>query len=404
MSNNFTGVTFPWQKVAPSDDAIIRRAILADGILTGCELSYSGSTLTMAAGQLLACGRQIKHPAAQNWAVVDATSGYARLLLTIDLTRTSTKDVFDQVIDTIEYASSEDGFPDLEQADINGAGTRYQIAVCVVSLGTGGISGIVSQLEKCAADGSGGINFKLVGGTTQPSGPSENTIWVNTSTEINGYAFSVDAPADPVEGMVWIKTGAASRVAFNLLKKNVIFVYPMSAYQYIGGEWVMVTAKTYQDGAWQDWITYAFYRGDTCDGLTGGWVAVARNTNINAITPTLTISGGVMTVTSYRASSLNYFGGTVQTVEKIDMSAFTVAKFSVTDAVDTSDGGKLRIGVADTTEGNYDMNAYLDITEAGDYEVDISDVDAPCVIAINPRSAGGAGTTASISVDEIILE
>ena len=142
--SNFTGVTFAEQKVTPSDDAIVRRAMLADGILSGCGLSYSGSTLTMAAGHLMACGRQIRHPSSQNWAVVDATSGYARLLLTIDLSRTATKEVFEQVVDTIEYATSPDGFPELEQADINVAGTRYQIEVCVVSLGTGGISGIVS--------------------------------------------------------------------------------------------------------------------------------------------------------------------------------------------------------------------------------------------------------------------
>lgn len=146
MSTNFTGITFAEQKVTPSDDAVIRRAVLPDSILTGCELSYSGSTLTMADGLLMICGRQVRHPAAQNWAVMDATSGYARLLLTIDLTRSASKEAFDQVVDTIEYASSIDGFPDLEQADINKSGTRYQIVACVVSLGPGGISGIVSQL------------------------------------------------------------------------------------------------------------------------------------------------------------------------------------------------------------------------------------------------------------------
>lgn len=154
MSTNFTGITFAQQKVAPSDDALVRRAILQDGILTGCELSYSGSTLTMASGQLMICGRQVRHPAAQNWPVVDATSGYARLLLTIDLTRTATKDAFDQVVDTIEYATSIDGFPSLEQTDINWAGTRYQVAACVVSLSTGGISDIVSQLSSSLLDAS----------------------------------------------------------------------------------------------------------------------------------------------------------------------------------------------------------------------------------------------------------
>ena len=147
--SNFTGVTFAKQKVSPSDDATIRRAVLTDGILFGCELSYSGSTLTMAAGQLLMCGRQVGNPATQNWAVVDATSGYARLILTIDLTKTATKDTFDQVQASIEYASSIDGFVDLEQADVNVSGTIYQIVACVVSLGSGGITGIVSSVEAC---------------------------------------------------------------------------------------------------------------------------------------------------------------------------------------------------------------------------------------------------------------
>lgn len=167
MSTNFTGVTFAKQKVTPADDAIVRRAILPDGILTGCALSYSGSTLTMAAGQLMVCGRQIKHPSAQNWAVSDATSGYARLLLTIDLTRTASKETFDQVVDTIEYATAADGFSELEQSDINSAGTKYQIAVCVVSLGTGGITGIVEEIEKSEA--SAGKLFAVIG-VTYPAG------------------------------------------------------------------------------------------------------------------------------------------------------------------------------------------------------------------------------------------
>ena len=157
MSANFTGVTFPNQKVTPANDAVIRRAIFDDGILTGCDLSYSGSTLTMTAGQLMICGRQIIHPSSQNWAVTEATSGFARLVLTIDVTRTSTKDTFDQVVDEIQYATDANGFADLTTADINATGTRYQVAVCVVSLGPGGITGIASKLDMTEGGGAGGV-------------------------------------------------------------------------------------------------------------------------------------------------------------------------------------------------------------------------------------------------------
>ena len=271
MSDSFRGITFAEQTVTPADDAIVRRAILPDGVLTGCEISYSGSTLTMAAGFIIACGRTFQHTTAQNWAVVDATSGFARLVLTIDLTKTSTEDTFSQIDSAIEYASSEDGFVGLEQDDINLSGTRYQIVAAVVSLGTGGITSIVSQLEKSRVEGGGGLNFSVVGGVTQPNDPKENTIWVNTEHKITSWAFSATEPAEPVAGMVWISTGDSSGVAFNALKKNAIQVYPLSAKQYVDGAWVDVTAYSYQGGEWVGWITYLYNLGDECEDITGGW-------------------------------------------------------------------------------------------------------------------------------------
>jgi hypothetical protein len=40
--------------------------------------------------------------------------------------------------------------------------------------------------------GSGGteLNFDIVGGTTEPTNPTENMIWVNTNVEIADYIFS----------------------------------------------------------------------------------------------------------------------------------------------------------------------------------------------------------------------
>lgn len=143
MSEYFPGGAFAYQKITPSEDAAVRRAALDDGVLTGCALSYSGTTLTMGAGLLFLCGRVVRHPLVQHWPVVDATSGYARLVLTVDLSRTATAEEFDQVVDSIEYAAAVDGFDPLVQEEINAGGTRYQMAVCVVSLGAAGITGIV---------------------------------------------------------------------------------------------------------------------------------------------------------------------------------------------------------------------------------------------------------------------
>ena len=114
----------------------------------------------------------------QNWAVTGATSGYARLVLTIDTTLASTKEAFDQIVDSLEYASSVDGFTALTQADINAAGTIYQIVVCVVSLGAGGITGIVAQL--------GGNNVQI---TLPASG------WVSNQQTVSVPGISADYAA-----------------------------------------------------------------------------------------------------------------------------------------------------------------------------------------------------------------
>lgn len=104
-----------------------------------------------------------------------------------------------------------------------------------------------------AGGGGGSLNFKVVGGTVQPASPSENMIWVNTSVAITSWVFSTTAPTSPAAGMVWFATGNSSSVVFNAAKKNGIWVYPAGCQQYISGEWVTKTAKTYQSGAWKDW-------------------------------------------------------------------------------------------------------------------------------------------------------
>lgn len=379
--SNFTGVTFAKQRVTPSDDAIIRRAILSDGKLTGCEISYSGSTLTMAPGQLLVCGRQIRHPSAQNWAVVDATSGFARLVLTVDLTRAATKETFEQVETSVEYASAEDGFVELEQSDINSSGIRYQVALCVVSLGVGGITGIVSQLEKCEASGGGGLNFSVVGGLTQPANPKENTIWVETDVPITIWTFSAAEPTEPVDGMVWIIAGNASTVEFNALKKNGIQVYPISASQYVSGAWVDVIAKSYQNGEWVDWWDGVLYNaGDTYDSYTGGYSGVG---NFNSATN----SGGKL----YLDVKSNASAALI-TEKAIALNGFKNLKITGNG----SNAANCFFGIASDRSANFISTVAMGSQNT--YTLDISSVNDSFYVGIMGRNGN------KVSVDKIWLE
>lgn len=142
---SLTGITFANQKITPSDDGRLYGAMLADGILTGCGITFAAATLSVAAGSLLIGTRELR-TSGETLSVTGATSGYARVIIDIDLTRAATKTSFEQAQFQIQYAASLDAFASLERQDINTAGTHYQAMFCVLSLGTAGITGVVSSL------------------------------------------------------------------------------------------------------------------------------------------------------------------------------------------------------------------------------------------------------------------
>ena len=125
--------------------------------------------------------------------------------------------------------------------------------------------------------GGAGLNFKIVGGTEQPTSPKENTIWVNTDTAIGEYHFSATEPTTRSDGTalqngdLWIKVGILSTAKINVLKKNAVYVYPLLAKQYIDGVWLSKIATSYQNGEWVDWLMYLYRYGDSFEEITGGW-------------------------------------------------------------------------------------------------------------------------------------
>lgn len=100
----------------------------------------------------------------------------------------------------------------------------------------------------------GGLNFKVVGGTNAPSG-HENLVWVNTSTPITSWVVSPNQPVAPIAGMVWIKDGNANGI--NIIKKNVVEVFPSGAQQYVDGEWKSLDAYI-RHGV--EWVQFGWAR------------------------------------------------------------------------------------------------------------------------------------------------
>jgi hypothetical protein len=149
-----------------------------------------------------------------------------------------------------------------------------------------------------------------------------------------------------------------------------------------------------------------FNKGDVCESVTGGWVATSRHTHsTNPYTPTLTIAGDTMTV-SYN-STKNYAGGTVETLNEIDLTNFTKLTFNVTAVTNTSGQTSIEnnecgisIGVMDMTRENYGFAAVKAPT-VGENVIDISAIEGSHKIAINVISSSGL---VSVSMDSIKVE
>jgi len=105
------------------------------------------------------------------------------------------------------------------------------------------------------------LNFSVVGGTTEPSSPMENMIWVNTDAEITGWVFQTTVPENPTEGLMWFNTNISAVTPFNALKQNGIYLYPTNSTQYVNGAWVGKIAKTYQNNIWIPWRFYLYNYG-----------------------------------------------------------------------------------------------------------------------------------------------
>lgn len=136
------GFRFTNQLANAEVDARIHQEFLNrnDGIFYGMELSYTSNSITVAEGLCEIAGRPV--------AVIDSetvSAGtdnlYCLLILEIDLSKDSTKDVFNQA--SFKLLTSSTSYPAVTQQDINmynGSNNLYQLEFARFKSGTGGIT------------------------------------------------------------------------------------------------------------------------------------------------------------------------------------------------------------------------------------------------------------------------
>lgn len=136
--------TYSGVSVTHKNDGIIRQALLPNCILSGCGMSFSGTTLSIATGYLMIAGREIYIDSTTS-VTVPTTSTYALVKLTIS---ESTGSV------TLSASAASSTSPSVgTQGLINLSGTTYSEMVAIVRISGGAIAGIVKKLRKYAPMG-----------------------------------------------------------------------------------------------------------------------------------------------------------------------------------------------------------------------------------------------------------
>lgn len=181
--------------------------------------------------------------------------------------------------------------------------------------------------------GGTGLNIEVIGGTEQPDSPAENTIWVNTATDITGWAFRADAPSNPVDGTVWFNISSESRLNLNVLTENELCVYINGAKQFISNAWNPVDILIYSGGEWKSGEKYLFKSGEQYKDVTGGWqIYKPDQSSEGTIGNTLKTTGAIdFPVYAYTQKSIAFNGRKTlyAKVKRVNGSASAYARIFV---------------------------------------------------------------------------
>ena len=154
------------------------------------------------------------------------------------------------------------------------------------------------------------VNYSVVGSLTEPENRTQNMIWLETNTPIGKVFIGDSRPNEAfIDGDTWIKTGAGSRALFNTLKignNYTNMVCPLIAKQMISGNLVDVTAKSWQNGEWVDWVSetwlFQYSKGEIVSFYQGlyGYGSITSNSQcIDITTPADTCGSVWITDDSY---------------------------------------------------------------------------------------------------------
>lgn len=145
------------------------KSALSDGIISGCNISFSGLVVSIGPGLMNASGGIFQISGTET-VQLENSGAFARIKAVIDLSGDATSSSFNQVSFDVDYSSTINGFDPLIQQDINtNTGPIYEAEICVVSISNGSITGIVRTAL---------ASSKIQYGDSLPSDAPEGTIFL----------------------------------------------------------------------------------------------------------------------------------------------------------------------------------------------------------------------------------
>lgn len=215
-----------------------------------------------------------------------------------------------------------------------------------------------------------------------------------------------EEPASPVNGDLWVQTGAISAAP---IQAGFITVYPTVVKQYQSGEWKSVTCYVYHNGEWIPLEVWLFQTGNAFGEITGGWKTYGAQSHTSANDVENMVEGKNLVITigvTYGTKDEGkQFSIAIGTVDKIAVGKYK--RMYVT--IGQTYVSELSVGFARAINNGYspvyDGSILRPSGSARTYELDLSALgdDYEGYLFISAKSAYASRKTDTITISDIRL-
>lgn len=266
--------------------------------------------------------------------------------------------------------------------------------------------------------GNGGFKARVFDGTTPPSSPKDNDVWINTSVAINGCELSdktLPIGWSMGKGFVYLKGdfGGAydyrNTTGLNLTVPGnhnvVVYARLTSCIQYNGSAWETKDAWIYHGSQWYQFSStqYTIFNAGAATDYSGGWNAYAYKSQSSGSTPkapTFTL-GATMDISLY--GQYEYNMGTVFSEAAIDLSKYSTLEIEVASTQTGGENGGFSCGVCAAKQNNWTPVATATNVGAGTHSIDISSLSDSYYLSLSLGGVG-QGHTANAVINRIVLK